>query len=96
MPKQFKNIKEKMRFFKNAVKNLDAGLPKEASPELVAFFMLHLITAYNQEDSWDDMMDFINFALDKSKDFDAAQKAVDDADKMLDVIVNRPQHWLKK
>ena len=87
MPK-FNNIKEKQKFFYNAVQRLDKGLPKEASPELVAFFVLHVITAYEHEDCWDDIKRFVDFALKGLSGFDSAIQAVEDADNMLDAITN--------
>ena len=49
MPK-FNNIEEKQKFFRNAMRKLDTGLPEEASPDLIKFFVIHVITAYEQED----------------------------------------------
>jgi hypothetical protein len=87
MPK-FNNIKEKQKFFFNAVRKLDAGLPDEASPELVAFFVLHLITRYDDGESWDLMKEFVDFSLGEKDQFNAARQAVEDADNMLDAITN--------
>ena len=87
MPK-FNNIEEKQKFFRNAMKKLDTGLPEEASPELVAFFVLHVITAYDHDDCWDDIKGFIDFALKEKNQFDSARQAVEDADNMLDAITN--------
>ena len=87
MPK-FNNIKEKQKFFFNAVRKLDAGLPDEASPELVAFFVLHLITRYDDGESWDLMKEFVDFSLGEKDQFDSARQAVEDADNMLDAITN--------
>tara|TARA_R100001198_G_scaffold85898_1_gene60376 strand:+ start:427 stop:702 length:276 start_codon:yes stop_codon:yes gene_type:complete len=87
MPK-FNNIEEKQKFFYNAVKKLDTGLPKEASPDLIKFFVLHVITAYGHEDCWDDIKGFVDFALKGLSEFDSAIQAVEDADNLLDTITN--------
>ncbi len=87
MPK-FNNIEEKQKFFHDAMKKLDTGLPKEASPDLIKFFVLHVITAYEHEDCWDDIKGFVDFALKGLSEFDSAKKAVEDADNMLDSIKN--------
>ena len=87
MPK-FNNIEEKQKFFRNAMRKLDTGLPKEASPDLIKFFVLHVITAYDQEDCWDDIKEFVDFALKGLSEFDSARQAVEDADNMLDAIIN--------
>ena len=87
MPK-FNNIEEKQKFFRNAMRKLDTGLPKEASPDLIKFFVLHVITAYEQEDCWDDIKGFVDFALKGLSEFDSARQAVEDADNLLDIITN--------
>ena len=87
MPK-FNNMEENEIFFRNAMKKLDTGLPKEASPDLIKFFVLHVITAYEQEDCWDDIKGFVDFALKDLSKFDSARQAVEDADNMLDAITN--------
>jgi hypothetical protein len=87
MPK-FNNIEEKQKFFRNAMKKLDTGLPKEASPDLIKFFVLHVITAYDHDDYWDDIKGFVDFALKEKSQFDSARQAVEDADNMLDAITN--------
>ena len=87
MPK-FNNIEEKQKFFRNAMKKLDTGLPEEASPDLIKFFVLHVITAYEQEDCWDDIKGFVDFALKGLSEFDSARQAVEDADNLLDIITN--------
>ena len=87
MPK-FNNIEEKQKFFRNAMRKLDTGLPQEASPDLIKFFVLHVITAYEQEDCWDDIKGFVDFALKDLSKFDSARQAVEDADNMLDAITN--------
>jgi len=85
MPK-FNNIEEKQKFFRNAIKKLDTGLPEEASPDLIKFFVLHVITAYEHEDCWDDIKGFVDFALKGLSEFDSARQAVEDADNLLDEI----------
>ena len=85
MPK-FNNIKEKQKFFYNAVQKLNKGLPKEASPELVAFFVLYLATSYDDGDSWETIKEFVDFSLGEKGKFDSARQAVEDADNMLDAI----------
>ena len=87
MPK-FNNIKEKQKFFRNAVQRLDKGLPEEASPELVAFFVLHLVTGYDDGKSWETIKEFVDFSLGEKGKFDSARQAVEDADNMLDIITN--------
>ena len=87
MPK-FNNIKEKQKFFRNAVQRLDKGLPEEASPELVAFFVLHLVTGYDDGDSWETIKEFVDFSLGEKGKFDSARQAIEDADNMLDAITN--------
>ena len=87
MPK-FNNIEKKQNFFRNAMKKLYTGLPEEASPDLIKFFVLHVITAYEQEDCWDDIKGFVDFALKGLSEFDSARQAVEDADNMLDAITN--------
>ena len=87
MPK-FNNIKEKQEFFFDAVRKLDASLPKSASPELVAFFVLHLITKYDDGESWEIMKDFVDFSLGEKDNLAAARQAVEDADNLLDTITN--------
>jgi hypothetical protein len=87
MPK-FNNIEEKQKFFHDAMKKLDTGLPKEASPDLIKFFVLHVITAYDHEDCWDDIKGFVDFAFKEKSQFDSARQAVEDADNMLDAITN--------
>ena len=87
MPK-FNNIEEKQKFFRNAMRKLDTGLPKEASPDLIKFFVLHVITAYDHDDYWDDVKEFVDFALKEKSQFDSARQAVEDADNMLDAITN--------
>ncbi len=87
MPK-FNNIEEKQKFFHNAMKKLDTGLPHEASPELVAFFVLHLVTGYDDGDSWETIKEFVDFALKEKSQFDSARQAVEDADNMLEAITN--------
>jgi len=87
MPK-INNIEEKQKFFRNAMRKLDTGLPKEASPDLIKFFVLHVITAYDHEDCWDDIKGFVDFALKEKSQFDSARQAVEDADNMLDAITN--------
>ena len=87
MPK-FNNIKEKQKFFLDAVQRLDKGLPEEASPELVAFFVLHLVTGYDDGDSWKTIKEFVDFSLGEKGKFDSARQAVEDADNMLDSITN--------
>jgi len=85
MPK-FNNIEEKQKFFYDAINKFDTGLPKEANPDLIKFFVLHVITAYEHEDSWDDIKGFVDFALKGLIEFDSARQAVEDADNMLDEI----------
>ena len=85
---EFNNIEEKQKFFRNAVRRLDKGLPKEASPDLIKFFVLHVITAYDHDDCWDDIKGFVDFALKEKSQFDSARQAVEDADNMLDAITN--------
>ena len=87
MPK-FNNIKEKQKFFFNAVRKIDASLPDEASPELVAFFVLHMITRYDDGESWETIKEFVDFSLGEKDAFNAARQAVEDADNMLDIIKN--------
>ena len=87
MPK-FNNIEEKQKFFRNAMKKLDTGLPEEASPDLIKFFVIHVITAYEQEDCWDDIKGFVDFALKGLSEFDSARQAVEDADNLLEEITN--------
>ena len=87
MPK-FNNIEEKQKFFRNAMRKLDTGLPQEASPDLIKFFVLHVITAYEQEDCWDDIKGFVDFALKGLSEFDSARQAVEDADNLLEAITN--------
>ena len=82
---EFNNIEE---FFHDAMRKLDKGLPKEASPDLIKFFVLHVITAYDHDDCWDDVKGFIDFALKEKSQFDSARQAVEDADNMLDAITN--------
>jgi len=82
---EFNNIEE---FFHDAMRKLDKGLPKEASPDLIKFFVLHVITAYDHDDCWDDVKGFIDFALKEKNQFDSARQAVEDADNMLDAITN--------
>ena len=88
MPK-FNNLTEAKNFFCNAIKKLDTGLPKEASPDLIKFFVLHVITAYDHDDCWDDVKGFVDFALKEKSQFDSARQAVEDADNLLDTITNR-------
>jgi hypothetical protein len=85
MPK-FNNIEEKQKFFRKAMRKLDTGLPNEASPDLIKFFVLHVITAYEHEDCWDDIKGFVDFALKGLSEFDSARQAVEDADNLLDEI----------
>ena len=85
---EFNNIEEKQKFFRSAVQKLDRGLPKEASPDLIKFFVLHVITAYDHDDCWDDVKGFVDFALKEKSQFDSARQAVEDADNMLDAITN--------
>ena len=87
MPK-FNKIEEKHKFFHNAMRKLDTGLPEEASPDLIKFFVLHVITAYEQEDCWDDIKGFVDFALKGLSEFDSARQAVEDADNLLEAITN--------
>ena len=87
MPK-FNNIEEKQKFFRNAMRKLDTGLPKEASPELVAFFVLHLVTSYDDGESWETIKEFVDFSLGEKGKFDSARQAVEDADNMLEAITN--------
>ena len=87
MPK-FNNIEEKQKFFRNAMRKLDTGLPKEASPELVAFFVLHLVTSYDDGESWETIKEFVDFSLGEKGKFDSARQAVEDADNLLDAITN--------
>jgi len=87
MPK-FNKIEEKHKFFHNAMRKLDTGLPEEASPDLIKFFVLHVITAYEQEDCWDDIKGFVDFALKGMSEFDSARQAVEDADNLLEAIKN--------
>jgi len=87
MPK-FNNIEEKQKFFRMALRKLDTGLPNEASPDLIKFFVLHVITAYDHDDCWDDVKGFIDFALKEKSQFDSARQAVEDADNMLDAITS--------
>jgi len=87
MPK-FNNIEEKQKFFRNAMRKLDTGLPKEASPDLIKFFVIHVIKAYEQEDCWDDIKGFVDFALKEKSQFDSTRQAVEDADNLLDAITN--------
>jgi hypothetical protein len=87
MPK-FNNIEEKQKFFLMALRKLDTGLPKEASPDLIKFFVLHVITAYDHDDCWDDVKGFVDFALKEKSQFDSARQAVEDADNMLDAITS--------
>ena len=85
---KFNNIEEKQKFFRNAVQRLDKGLPEEASPELVAFFVLHLVTGYDDGDSWETIKEFVDFSLGENGKFDSARQAVEDADNLLDAITN--------
>ena len=87
MPK-FNKIEEKHKFFHNAMRKLDSGLPEEASPDLIKFFVLHVITAYDHDDCWDDVKGFVDFALKEKSQFDSARQAVEDADNMLEAITN--------
>jgi len=87
MPK-FNKIEEKQKFFRNAMRKLDTGLPEEASPDLIKFFVLHVITAYDHDDCWDDIKGFVDFALKEKSQFDSARQAVEDADNLLDAITN--------
>jgi len=88
MPK-FNNIEEKQKFFYDAINKFDTGLPKEANPDLIKFFVLHVITAYDHDDCWDDVKGFVDFALKEKSQFDSARQAVEDADNLLDTITNR-------
>ena len=67
MPK-FNNIEEKQKFFRNAMRKLDTGLPKEASPDLIKFFVLHVITVYDHDDCWDDIINryYLNVSSEAS------------------------------
>ena len=87
MPK-FNNMEENEEFFHNAMRKLDTGLPEEASPDLIKFFVLHVITAYEHEDCWDDIKGFVDFALKGLSEFDSARQAVEDADNLIDTITN--------
>ena len=87
MPK-FNNMREKQKFFHNAVQKLNKGLPEEASPELVAFFVLFLVTSYDDGDSWETIKEFVDFSLGEKDKFESARQAVEDADNMLDAITN--------
>jgi len=87
MPK-FNNLTEKQSFFYNAVQKLNKGLPNEASPELVAFFVLYLVTSYDDGESWETIKEFVDFSLGEKGKFDSARQAIEDADNMLDAITN--------
>ncbi len=98
MSDKFNSNQEKMKFFASKFAEIDDILPKRASPEMIAYMTMRIVSGYGMQDSWPDIISVVTDVLgDLDEDEDCTcdkckrkmiESAMDDADSFLDNVLN--------